>query len=150
MPHARKPSKRQQQQTVSSPLLDSKQKHIRLEDESNNNNNNQKNIQIQTKIERLAKNMNRPSVFFNLDADDFKEKFTECWKEHIEGFVGLRGAKRERTDKEKKMEWRQRVKDLPKIKKNVQVRKSGQTVSEKERLLVVQRYRDLMASKKKS
>jgi len=106
-------------------------------------------VQVQTAISRLSKDMNRPSVFFKLGAADFLERFTECFKEHIEGFVGLRGSKRERTEKEKNMEWRTRVGDLKKQKeKIVDVRKSGQTVSEKDRLLAIQRYRELRANKK--
>ena len=171
MPHARKPKRQRRDDDVE--IESSKRVHNAVNEsppplrEKDNNNSENKDvqpimkrkpivflqgerIQVQTKIEKLSKNMNRPSLFLKLGSSNFLDDFEQCWKEHIEGFVGLRGSKRERSEKEKQMEWRQRVKDLSKVKKNIQVKKSGQTVSEAERLLVVQRYRELMATKMKT
>lgn len=104
-------------------------------------------IIVQTKINPM--NMNRPSAFVRLDAEDFASRFQRLWEEHVEGFTGLRGTKRERTEKEKQMEWRQRVKQLANKKtKEVQVKKNGQTVSENERMHAILKYREMKAGKK--
>jgi hypothetical protein len=101
-------------------------------------------IQVQTKV---LHDLNRPSVLLRLDASDFTGNFQRVWEEHIPGFTGLRGSKRERTEKEKQMEWRQRVSAL-KDKKPVEVvKKNGQTVSEKDRMFAIERYRALKAAK---
>lgn len=109
---------------------------------------NGEKIHVQTKIPRLAKDCNRPSVFFRIDSENFLEEFTKCFQEHIEGFSGLRGSKRTRNEKEKEMEWRKRVEKLPETKPYAQIRKNGQTVSEKDRLLAIERYRELRSLKK--
>lgn len=103
-------------------------------------------IQVQTKIANQVKNMQRPSAFVRLESTDFMEQFKMLWDEHIEGFTGLRGSKRERTEKEKQMEWRKRVKQLQE-KKPIQAKKNGQTVSEADRQLAIQRYREMKLKK---
>mmetsp|Transcript_3083 Transcript_3083/g.5054 ORF Transcript_3083/g.5054 Transcript_3083/m.5054 type:complete len:225 (-) Transcript_3083:581-1255(-) len=66
-------------------------------------------IQIQTLTRRGRNNMAKPSILVRLNEEDFAEQFQNLFEEHVEGFTGLRGAKRERTTKERNMEWRLRV-----------------------------------------
>lgn len=111
-------------------------------------------IQVQTRNVTMQRNANRPSMFLPLgkDQDLFMEQFVKCWEEHIEGF-GSVGKKRERTEVELGMEWRSRIKTKQeKISKAkavvVPMRKSGQSVSEADRLLAIQKYRELQEKKK--
>ena len=68
-------------------------------------------IQVQTKIPKGLKDQARPSVVLKLGAPDFLERFTEYFDEHIDGFTGLRGSKRPKSEKELNMEWRLRLKE---------------------------------------
>mmetsp|Transcript_3290 Transcript_3290/g.7735 ORF Transcript_3290/g.7735 Transcript_3290/m.7735 type:complete len:180 (+) Transcript_3290:154-693(+) len=66
-------------------------------------------IKVQTGLKRGRADAARPSAMVRLGAADFLERFTELFEEHIDGFTGLRGSKRPRSEKEKKMEWRVRL-----------------------------------------
>jgi len=68
--------------------------------------------------------MARPSAFITLGEDNFLQLFSDLFFEHVEGFTGLRRAKREKTDKDKNMEWRVRLKEKQQIQGSV----SSQTV----------------------
>ena len=67
-------------------------------------------IQVQTKLRRQREDAARPSVMVKLDDPQFGEKFQQLFEEHIEGFTGLRGTKRPKTEKDLNMEWRVRLK----------------------------------------
>mmetsp|Transcript_918 Transcript_918/g.1803 ORF Transcript_918/g.1803 Transcript_918/m.1803 type:complete len:146 (+) Transcript_918:102-539(+) len=66
-------------------------------------------IQVQTLSASAHNDMARPSVLLTLGANDFSERFSELFAEHVEGFTGLRGSKRPKSEKEKNMEWRVRL-----------------------------------------
>jgi len=72
---------------------------------------------VQTRIARGKQDMARPSVMMRIGTPDFLSKFTFYFEEHVEGFTGLRGSKRERTEQEKNMEWRKRLEAKKKVKK---------------------------------
>ncbi len=71
---------------------------------------------MQTLSERGRKDAARPSVLVPLGAVDFAERFTQLFEEHVEGFTGLRGAKRIKSDKEQQMEWRSRPRIAPLVR----------------------------------
>ena len=128
-------------------------------------------VKVQTRIPHLARDMNRPSAFIKLGAEDFLARFTELFAEHIDGFVGLS----RRPDKAKKMEWRRRLEEKhseaqanrgrggrggndgddddnnaaarPAAKKRKIA--SGQIVSNQERAQAIARYRAMVDAKKK-
>lgn len=116
-------------------------------------------IQVQTLNAGMARSCNRPSVFIPLEvkgkeAEDFMDRFNQCWEEHIEGF-GSVGKKRERNEMELSMEWRARIKTkhelVSKAKTPVaNLKKNGQTVSEQDRLQAIQKYREMQERKKLS
>ncbi|GBG32414.1 Hypothetical Protein FCC1311_086392 [Hondaea fermentalgiana] len=95
-------------------------------------------IQVQTLTRRGRNNMARPSVLLRLEKRDFAEQFRELFEEHVEGFTGLRGAKRERTAKEKNMEWRTRVEAK---KTQAPASNAAKAQQERARLAVIERYR---------
>mmetsp|Transcript_45124 Transcript_45124/g.72144 ORF Transcript_45124/g.72144 Transcript_45124/m.72144 type:complete len:99 (-) Transcript_45124:742-1038(-) len=86
--------------------------------------------------------MARPSVMMRIGTPDFLSKFTFYFEEHVEGFTGLRGSKRERTEQEKNMEWRKRLEAKKKVKK------TSKQDTEQARLEAIQRYKQLKKSKK--
>ncbi|KAH9257059.1 hypothetical protein BASA81_004880 [Batrachochytrium salamandrivorans] len=116
-------------------------------------------IQVQTLNAGMARTCNRPSVFLPLEvkgkeAEDFMDRFNECWEEHIEGF-GSVGKKRERNEMELSMEWRARIKTKQELVSKAKtpvanLKKNGQTVSEQDRLQAIQKYREMQERKKLS
>ena len=68
-------------------------------------------IILNTTIPRLRNDLDRPSALVRINAPDFQRQFRVLWDEHVEGFTGLRGKRRERTEKEQNMEWRIRLKE---------------------------------------
>ena len=127
MPHARKPKSRE---AIARKALE---REIKPKGIATLNGNK---VQVQTRIKRLADDAKRPSVFIKLSDPNFSEQFDNYWKEHIEGFTGLRGSKRERTKKELDMEWR---KHAEKAKEK--------RVSAEEREKVIEQYRQLKMKK---
>jgi hypothetical protein len=106
-------------------------------------------IRPQTRVKRLLLDCNRPSVLINLDATDFAARFKAVFEEHVEGFVGLRGAKKPKDDPNNKPEWRLRL-DTKK-QEDLSLKKSPATKIDAEALRrqAIDNYRALMASKRK-
>ena len=68
-------------------------------------------IVLVTSIQRLKNDLDRPSALVRITSPNFASEFQELWDEHVKGFTGLRGKRRERTEKEQNMEWRVRLKE---------------------------------------
>jgi hypothetical protein len=121
-------------------------------------------IRVQTRIPRLLKDMNRPSVLVLLDDPEFLSRFSELWEEHIEGFSGLSRRTASKA-KNESMEWKLRLKAKREAALVVQakrhkrsheaappvlgMRKSGQVVTDAERALAIERYRVMKEGKRK-
>jgi len=120
-------------------------------------------IQVQTRIRKLSADLKRPSELVRLKDADFAERFQFLWDEHVEGFTGLRGKRRERTEKELNMEWRVRLRrkreedakarsNIPKARQKPETKarapvrakpKKGSGTQEAARLAAIAKYREL-------
>jgi len=104
-------------------------------------------IAVQTKNKKAKRDMARPSVLIKLEQSNFGDEFARLFHEHVEGFTGLRGTKRERSEREKNMEWRIRLQK--KRRADAAASSSHKTGGQKKRELAIENYRKLKEAKRR-
>mmetsp|Transcript_9388 Transcript_9388/g.10814 ORF Transcript_9388/g.10814 Transcript_9388/m.10814 type:complete len:145 (-) Transcript_9388:1040-1474(-) len=140
---AKKKTNKAQKERRPSSLASEVQERKRKKTRSKKRGSAWKFIPVESRREKLKLDMVRPSILLQLGDENFMESFTALWEEHIDGFSG---KKRERTEKEKNMEWRLRVKAKRCISDNG--KKSKMTEKQKKnRLAAIRQYQQM---KKKS
>lgn len=97
-------NKHKPRRTLADPKAEAKAKR----DEISRGRNLAKQIQVHSKMARSSgEAIAQPSILVDLAEEEFLVKFLNLWDEHVPGF-GIT-KKRERTEREMKMEWRTRL-----------------------------------------